>query len=186
MFIPNYKVKVIMPVHDLMHRYEGHFSEVKNEFEQREIILKCLARYGNCVLTDSKLGKKQYEESYARYCSRKIRIVSLPFIAPSHIQLQKEEYIKVPEKYIFYPAQFWKHKNHLNLLKAIKLLKNKIKDIHLVLVGSEKNSLEEIKGYIKDNDLEDNVSIIGFVSDATITFLYKHAIGMIMLSYFIY
>lgn len=184
MFIPNYKVKIVVPVHDLMHRYEGHFPEVKNEFRQREIILKCLARYGKCVLTDSKLGKKQFIESYARYCSRKIQIVRLPFVVPSHINLQKEEYINVPEKYMFYPAQFWKHKNHINLLRAIKLLKNKIDDIHLVLVGSEQNSLKEIKEYINNNGLKDNVSIIGFVTNENITFLYKHAVGMIMPSYF--
>ena len=30
-----------------------------------------------------------------------------------------------PEKYIFYPAQFWSHKNHVNLLLAMQLLGEK-------------------------------------------------------------
>lgn len=184
MFIPNYKVKIVMPVHDLMHKYEGSFPEVQTEFEQREIILKCLARYGRCVLTDSILGKKQFVESYSKYSSKNIRIITLPFIVPDHVKLMKEEYINVPAKYIFYPAQFWKHKNHINLLKAIKILKREIKNIHLVLVGSDKNALEEIEKYINDNNLKDNVTIIGFVSDGNITYLYKHAVGLIMPSYF--
>lgn len=96
----------------------------------------------------------------------------------------KDESIETPRKYIFYPAQFWKHKNHLNLLKAISLLKNSIKDIHLILVGSEKNNCKEIERYIIENDLQNEVTIFGFVSDANIIYLYKHAVAMVMPSYF--
>ena len=59
-----------------------------------------------------------------------------------------------------------------------------IPDIHLVLVGSEKNSCREIKRYIADNDLENYITILGFVSNESITYLYRHAVGMIMPSYF--
>lgn len=182
--VPNYKVKIVIPSHDLMHRYEPNFPEVSKEYELREINMKCMAKYATCILTDSILGKKQFEESYMSKKRKKPYIVSLPFVVPEHIRTAREEYIKVPEKYIFYPAQFWKHKNHMNLLRAIKILNVDIQEIHLVLVGSEKNNYEEVAKYIADNRLEDNVTILGFVSNENITYLYKHAVGMVMPSYF--
>lgn len=65
-FIPNFNVKIISPVHDLMHRYEPDFPEVKEGFECREIYMKSIAKYTRCILVDSKLGKKQFEESYIK------------------------------------------------------------------------------------------------------------------------
>ena len=183
-FIPNYDVRIISIVHDLMHRYEKRFSEVGSEFKHREMILKSMVPYEDCVLTDSELGIKQFRESYLNRNTKKPQIISLPFTVPEHIQDRQEEYIKLPCKYVFYPAQFWTHKNHINLVKAIQLLKESIEDIHLVLVGSEKNCLKSIKKYIDENDLERNITILGFVSDGSITYLYTHAVAMIMPSYF--
>ena len=183
-FIPNYNVKIIVPVHDLMHRYEARFPEVRGEYEERELLMKSHAQYATMILVDSKLGKKQFEESYNKVKGKGLKIICLPFVVPEHIHNCKEEFVDVPEKYVFYPAQFWRHKNHINLVKAVGLLKSRIPDVHLVLVGSEKNCCGQIKRYIKDNALEDNITILGFVSNEKITYLYKHAMGMIMPSYF--
>lgn len=183
-YIPDYGLKTIVPVHDLMHRYEPSFPEVSKEYESREVILKTYVRYAYLILTDSTLGKKQFEETYLTKGKRRPYVISLPFTIPEHIYEAREEALEVPDKYIFYPAQFWKHKNHINLVKAIQLLRERIEDIHLILVGSEQNSKQEIKDYIQCNGLESNITILGFVSNENITYLYKHAVGMIMPSYF--
>jgi len=181
---PYFRVKLMVPVHDLMHRYEGRFPEVRVDYENREVVMKSYARYADVILVDSRLGKKQFEESYCTRGGKRAWVVSLPFIAPEHIVYAKEEELDVPSKYVFYPAQFWKHKNHLNLVKAIQLLKNEIQDIHLVLVGSEKNNYREIRRYIYEHHLENNITILGFVKNENITFLYRHAVGLIMPTYF--
>ena len=184
MSIPNWNVKIITPVHDLMHRYEPDYPEVHCEYQMRERVLKCQAKYADYILTDSQLGRKQFIESYLNGSEKVPSVVSVPFVVPDHIWQMKEEYLRVPDKYVFYPAQFWKHKNHINLIKAIQLLRGAIPDIHLVLVGSEKNNYEEIKKYIADNKLGSHITIMGFVSDENMTYLYRHAVGMIMPSYF--
>lgn len=184
-FVPNLSRKVIVPVHDLMHRYEGRFPEVRKDYEERELVFSSKARYAWCILTDSKTGKKQFIESYSAYMRKKLpHIVSIPFVVPSHIIECEEEVIDTPRKYVFYPAQFWEHKNHINLVKAIHILVKDIPDIHLVLVGSEKNCMGRIKQYITQYGLADNITIMGFVSNGNITYLYRHATGLIMPSYF--
>lgn len=183
LFVPNYNVKIIAPVHDLMHRYEPDFPEVSNSLG-RDVLMKSFAKYSTCVLVDSKLGKKQFEESYIQGHGRRTHVISLPFTAPEHVWDSKEEIINIPDRYIFYPAQFWKHKNHINLLKAINILHDTFDDIHLILVGSDKNNGREIRKYISDNALDKYITILGFVSNEAITYLYRHAVGMVMPSYF--
>lgn len=182
-FLPKYLCKVIRPVHDLMHRYEPQFSEISCSYKQREILFKSVARLSDIVLVDSALGKEQFKECY--YNKRHFpKIEVLPYVAPRHIRKGKMEYVDIPSKYVFYPAQFWEHKNHINLIRAIKLVKEKESDVCLVLVGTEKNALRKVEKAIRDNDLQENVHILGFVSDGQIKYLYKHAVALVMPSYF--
>lgn len=181
-FIPQLFCNIIQPVHDLMHRYEPDFPEIQESYEKRETLFCSGARIADLVLVDSKLGRQQYLDCY--YDKRKYnpKVVVLPFV--SSICGKKEEPIEVVPKYVFYPAQFWEHKNHLNLLLAISILKSKIPNIHLVLVGSERNYLQHINEIIQEKVLQDNVSILGFVSDEQMIYLYKHAVALVMPSYF--
>lgn len=183
LYVPKCPCKVIHPVHDLMHRYESGFPEVKCDYEERELLFENVTKTASVVLVDSDLGKKQFIESYKR-SSRFPKVEVLPFVVPRHIAHSKEEFIETPTRYIFYPAQFWKHKNHLNLIKAIKIVKEKEEDISLVLVGSEKNILKEVEKEICKSGLNENIKILGFVTDGQITYLYKHAVAMVMPSYF--
>lgn len=184
LFIPDYGIKLISPVHDLMHRYEPKFPEVVADYETREIYMKCLAKYSACVLVDSNLGKRQFKESYMKSNQKKPYIFSLPFVAREYMVHDGGERVGVPEKFIFYPAQFWKHKNHINLIKAIEILSETIEDIHLVLVGSEKNYGGAIRGYISKHSLDNHITILGFINDESLVYLYKHATAMVMPSYF--
>lgn len=85
-----------------------------------------MAKFSDVILTDSKCGKEQFIESYRDVMNKKIRVYALPFVAPPHIWDSGEEYIETPPRYVFYPAQFWRHKNHINLIKAIGLVKEKV------------------------------------------------------------
>lgn len=172
--------------HDLMHRYERRFQEAGEDFDRREALYISMRRFTNTVVVDSKLGKKQFIESYGKYGRNKVNISPLPYIAPRREYDDKiiELPLDFPTKYLFYPAQFWTHKNHLNLLKAVKKLKDQNINIHLVLVGSEKNGSKSVKDYIQQNGLSANVTILGFVNDDTIVWLYKHAQGMVMPTFF--
>lgn len=129
--------------HDLMHRYKPQFCEVMVDFVRREALYTSMYRFTSTVVVDLSLGRKQFIESYGKSAKKIPRICILPFVNFRR-KLSKEQFDLFnrknyfPEKFIFYPAQFWPHKNHMNLLKAINSLKDEIKDIKLILVGSEK------------------------------------------------
>lgn len=182
-FLPALPCKLAQPVHDLMHRFEPRFEEIKNTYEEREAHFASSSRFVDIVLVDSVLGRHQYIDCYYKRGRHIPHIRVLPFAIPDY-KNKVPEYVKTPDKYIFYPAQFWSHKNHKNLLTAVSLLKERIPDIHLVLVGSEKNSLHEIKKIIRENMLDKNVTIMGFVSDEQVMYLYQNAVALVMPTYF--
>ena len=80
---------------------------------------------------------------------------------------------------------FWSHKNHLNLLKGFNLfIKNKIREFQLVLVGNivDKKVYLRLIEYIKKNNLEENIKILGFVKREELLELYDNAIALTYLS----
>lgn len=87
---------------------------------------------------------------------------------------------KVYSRYLFYPAQFWKHKNHINLIKELNLFNQKNKDnIRLILCGKKKNYFNNIKKYLKENNLK-NISILGPVSQKKLIELYHNCLAVVM------
>jgi glycosyltransferase involved in cell wall biosynthesis len=187
------KIPAVCAIHDLMHRYEKRFPEVASIYEYllREVLFGKIAHKSKLILTDSQMGKHHVEECYFHNILRD-NIKVLPYIAPDYIysndtdgQTKAWEEIKpqLPNRYFFYPAQFWKHKNHIHLVMAIEMLKKKYPDINIVFVGSEKNASNSIKKYIREHELENNVTILGYVSDDAMIQLYRHAVALFMASY---
>ncbi len=171
-------------VHDLMHLYEP-FPEVvaDGEFSRREHLYKQVSKYSSAILVDSEVGKQHVLESYKE--ARENTIFPLPFIAPiSTIEEKEEEYPNLPEKYFFYPAQFWQHKNHKNLILALKKICQEHPEVKLLLVGSKRNGYQETLQLVQDEQLDKNVLFEGYVEDRYIPSLYKNAFALIMPTFF--
>ncbi len=89
----------------------------------------------------------------------------------------------LPARFIFYPAQFWPHKNHQNLIKALAILKKRNIIIPLVLIGAKKEEwgeFDRVMSLIKKEGLEKQVYYPGYVNNKEVGALYKLALAMIM------
>jgi len=120
------------------------------------------------------------------------RIKVIPFPTPwfaldgfHHDTINTAKKYGISGEYLFYPAQFWAHKNHVNLLYGLKLLHEKYDTkISLVLVGSDKGNLSYIQKMIMALDLSNYVHILGFVNQDEIIDLYKNALALTFVSFF--
>lgn len=182
------KIPSIVPIFDLMHRYERRFAEVSCEYEAREILFRHQCETAEIILADSDVGKKQIIESYGEVREELEKHVEiLPFIPPDYIYninaITHFPY-ELFDKYIFYPAQFWTHKNHNNLIEALAKLKTKGLEINLILVGSEQNNRKCVEELIREKGLESNVKILGYVTNEEMVYLYQHARALVMPTYF--
>jgi glycosyltransferase involved in cell wall biosynthesis len=88
-------------------------------------------------------------------------------------------YELVKDQFFFYPAQFWSHKNHINLLHAFKEYLKENKNCKLVFTGSDKGNQSHVQQVVKDLQLQENVKFLGFVDNRTLYSLYKNAIALV-------
>lgn len=181
-------VRSLVAIHDLMHRYEKQFPEVSanGEFERREYLYSNLCRYAAGILVDSAKGKEQTIESYN---ADPTHIHVLPYIAPAYMKNESarpdfDSMYDLPHKFLFYPAQFWEHKNHKAIVRALANLRSKLPDLKFVFVGSKKNGYESLQSLIRELDLEHMVKFLGYVPDADMPTLYRRARALVMPTYF--
>ena len=82
----------------------------------------------------------------------------------------------LPKQYIFYPANYWLHKNHDILLHALSWLKNhKSEKINLVLTGYEQQGGYPLRKKIEEFGLQNQINVLGYVSKEELIYLYKNA-----------
>ncbi len=179
-------IKYVVAIHDLMHIYEPGFSELSGFFKKfiRELRFKAISNNAKGILVDSKVGENHMKLAYKKN-SRKIHI--LPFVPPKYIQKldfakpTNFEDLNLPIKYMFYPAKFWKHKNHINLLRAIFIVKKKYSsDIHFIFTGNKGNEYNKIMSEIKFLKLENSITILEEIDLVYLPFIYKKATALIM------
>lgn len=122
------------------------------------------------VVFSSEDSKKDFLKFYPEAKS-KTYVLSFAVTHPEYESLDfetlKQKY-QLPEKYFLCPNQFWIHKNHLLLLKAIKILKDKGVNIYVAFTGKEyeyrnPNHFDSLLMFVEENGLKDNVNFLGFI-----------------------
>lgn len=89
---------------------------------------------------------------------------------------EKQIPFPLPDKYIFYPANRWLHKNHDNLLKALVVLKKeKGMAVNCVFTGYDSLGGYSLQEKIDEYGLADQIRIIGYVSAEELNFIYRNA-----------
>jgi glycosyltransferase involved in cell wall biosynthesis len=157
-------IKTILCIHDIQYTYfPENFSFINNHSKD----LKLNASVESCtyLVAGSSILKDQFQK-YFKIDSNKIKIISEGVdLNKFKIKKYKNRYIKnieLPKKFIFYPAQFWPHKNHILILEAIRRIKNR--NINVVFCGANKNWYSKILDYTKNNGIR-NVHYLGVIED---------------------
>jgi glycosyltransferase involved in cell wall biosynthesis len=185
-------IPYIATVWDLEHRTRPYFPEVSSTgftWPEREKLYNDLLPRASIIITGTQAGK---EEIVHYYRVNPANVVVDPFPVPSEALLeQTSEDIELKEKYgligdfLIYPAQFWPHKNHINLLRAFKILRDRENlDLRLVLTGSDKGNLDYVAKTIADLGLGDRVFLLGFIARADLIALYRGAVALVFPSFF--
>lgn len=181
-------IPYIFTLYDLAHLRNLEFPEVSSNriFEIRENLYSNSLKKAQKVIVASKIEKKLAAEKYKLDESRVIVLKYLPHIKEiktlEHLDIKKKYNLK--NDYIFYPAQFWPHKNHIYILKAVNILRKKYNiSIDVIFSGSDKGNLQYILESAKLLDIEDLIHYIGFVKNNEIPFLYNQSLSLVMPTY---
>ena len=108
---------------------------------------------------------------------------------PAAIEKNVRERYGLPERYFFYPAQFWPHKNHLNLVEALGVLAGRGLRPDLAFAGSmtspiRQRAYQEVVARAHELGVEGNVHLLGYVAQEDMPALYAEAVALAMPTYF--
>lgn len=100
-------------------------------------------------------------------------------VGESDKQRVAEKYL-LPERYLYYPAQFWRHKNHLRLLDAFCQVKQEFPDLHLIFTGMKPSGFAEVEAAIEQLGLGACVRHLGYVDYQDLPVIYSLSQMLVM------
>jgi glycosyltransferase involved in cell wall biosynthesis len=184
----------IAAVHDLQHRLQPHFPEVSadGEWEHREYVFRHGIERATLVIADSEVGR---EDIVSLYDAPESRIKVLPFPPPALRAATNAEVVRValrydlPSRYGFYPAQFWPHKNHARIVRAVAVARERGVDISLAFAGAHTGGIREgcyaeVRRLVAELGLESQIQFLGYVPDEDVPPLYAGAHALVMPTFF--
>ena len=179
----------IVTVFDLEHRRKSYFPELaaNGEWEARERYYQKALPKAAAVIIGTEVGKRQVENLYG---VDPAAIKVIPFPTPSFALKGAEAApgfdlpAGVTGEFLFYPAQFWAHKNHVRLLQALKILRDRGWVGKLVCCGSDQGNLKFIQQRATELDIHQEVVFLGFVKRQELLALYRNALALTYVSYF--
>ena len=188
------ELNFITTIWDLAFREDMEFPEIRSgrAIENRERIFQRILCKALAVLVDSESGKNNVI-NYYRLSERRVRV--MPFAksigianddnvsVASAINIVEKYSLDVP--YIFYPAQFWAHKNHAYILFGLKILERDFgHKVGAIFSGVDKGNQGYIVRLSNELGLIDRIKFIGFAKNEEMPALYKQSLALVMPTYF--
>lgn len=197
---PFLDIPYILNLWDLAHRRYPFFPEISlaGEWETRERFFRLRLQRAAYIIAPNACGKKEITYFY-RIPEEKVRTLHHPtpsFALKAAAQFTEKKslaHLGIKGDFLFYPAQFWPHKNHLLLLHVLKSLKEKhAYEPQLVFTGSDKPLFNYAKKgnqlFIQERsselDLQSQVFFAGFVSREDLVSLYQQALALVFPTFF--
>ncbi len=181
------KAPFIYTVWDFCHRDWPEFPEVNTDyiFESRENSYTNSINRAIAVVVDS---DALAEKTMKYYGVNKERIVKVPFLVTDRNDAESVDIVKkykLEKPFIFYPAQFWPHKNHYYILEGLKLLKEEQNLVlNVVFTGKDCGNLDYILKSAEKMGIASQIEHIGFIPKDDVLAFYKKAVALVMPTYF--
>ena len=189
-----FNLMYVIVFYELQHLKYNFFPEYKayHNYDLRELIIKSFLKNAfkiiACVDKDKQLLQKYYN-------AQEDKILIQPFVSRLPLiyeQLKdKSEFNKHLEKLkldsskkiLFYPAQFWPHKNHKYIIDALDAMVNKLnnKDYHVIFCGYDKfDHLKFLKKKIHEKKLSSYFTFFDYLEDEEIIAIYLNSHALVM------
>lgn len=188
-----YKLPFTITIFDICHRDAPEFDEVREfgHFERRERLFASASTKATLVIANSAELIEDLGRCYGLDSRRAVCIPFSPSVYVTHdassAGVSDDDVLRkyhLEPGYLFYPAQFWSHKNHATLLAAVALLRDQGSMQRLVFCGSDRGTRKRIDDLVAHYGISNQVSIIGFVDSEELGALYRAAAALAMPSYF--
>ncbi len=177
-------VRTIWDVNHRIHSMYPEYSYTRYQFDGLDAGLSDSLARASYVIVGTEEGKQQLIRIFGVH-EGKIRII--PFPVPA---LQVTADVSKPAgeaisrgPYLFYPARFWPHKNHVVILAAMKILQEEAGlKLRCIFSGADQGNLEHVLRYAEMLGVRNQVDYLGSVSDEDLSQLYAGAAALVYAS----
>ena len=181
-------VPLVNTIPDLQHE---HFPEF---FGEGELALRTMGYQYSCLRAAATIGISEFaaEDLLKRY--RIERTVGIPLaLDPSyavtpevigrlvdHVRLK----YRLEAPFVYYPATGWRHKDHETLVRAFRIMREKRRDLRLVLTGWPFDVMDRLRPLFESLDEARAVRHLGYVDRRDTIGLHAAASAMVFPSRF--
>jgi glycosyltransferase involved in cell wall biosynthesis len=189
-------IKSVVTIHDLIYeRYPKQFSP--RELKRFSVLFRYACEKADKIIAISQQTREDIVEFFK---TPEEKIVTCyqscnPAFGKTVSQQEKQRVKKIyglPDEFFLYVGSVIERKNLLTICKAVFILRNEI-TVPLVVIGDGKIYKQQVKDYIRQNDLEKKVIFLSdnpalpaslFQTAADFPAIYQSAIAMIYPSFF--
>lgn len=175
-------------LHDLQEIYYPQNFSAWQRIWRRETYSALLGR-ARRVICESRYVKADIVGSFS-VADERIKVIAAPpqrqfMTVQSDAELEAvRQRLQLPRRFLFYPAQFWVHKNHLRLVEAFAEVLKLVPDIKLVLTGKQRDEYRSVMDNVERLGLSQSVVHVGFVERDELQAIYRLATALVMPSLF--
>ncbi|MBM7866611.1 glycosyltransferase [Heliobacterium gestii] len=173
-------IPTVSLVYDIQHEYYPSFFSPE-ELTHRRAFYKVVCKKADAIICISEYTKQTIIE---KFNLAKDNVYVAPIciqdrlIPPETGEQQRILQEKGLEglRYGYYPANFWKHKNHLMLLTAFSsfIQRHPDSDLHLVFTGCLREDNPEIDDAIRQMGLQERIHFLGYLTESELTTVLHH------------
>jgi glycosyltransferase involved in cell wall biosynthesis len=161
---------------DLQHIHLPYFFTAY-ELQQRDTLYATLCGQAKMVSVASSWIKRDVLNHFD-LDAQKIQIVPMASVLADYPQPSDETvealWDQLPERFAYYPAQTWEHKNHIRLIQALAILRDDLKvHVPVVFSGTVNTHGKKIMQEVNRLKLNDQVTFLGYVTTEEVQALYK-------------
>lgn len=184
--IPEPRIPWAVTLHDVAHHaVPEHFSRAERTY--RAVAYDRSARRANLVFTDSEHARGQIVQFLGIDPQKVVAIhlgIDLERYQPGPVATDADTLhpFDLPERFVYYPANMWPHKNHLTLVAAMEHVADR--NLHLVLTGQTYGRDEELRAAVRRAGVLGRVHHLGYVPGRAVPALYRRCVAMVFPSLF--
>lgn len=186
--LKNIDVPYVTYIPDLQEEHLPEFFQ-KEEIKYRKKRNGFILNHTDAILVTSKTVSKDIILNYGNL-EGKIKTYIQPCAPLADIdyidyKADCSKYNIINDSFFLVSNQFWKHKNHITVFKAVNELRNvRNINIHVVCTGLMEDYrnpgyIEMLKKYIEDNKLNDYIHLVGFLDKKEQIGLLNRAVAVI-------
>ncbi|OPY25919.1 MAG: Glycosyl transferases group 1 [Methanocella sp. PtaU1.Bin125] len=185
------KVATLSWIPDFQHVHLPDMFSDKEKTDRSKVFLRS-AKNATRIVVLSNAVKDDFKSFAPEYVD-KVRVFRPVSLVPPSIYDRDPGWITkkydIPEKFFFLPNQFWKHKNHEIVFRAVRELSERRINVTVVCAGNIRDyrnpvHFDDLCRRLSEWKITDNVKIIGLVPKEDILTLIRQSICVINPSLF--